>query len=178
MCKYQSIDFIKSKILVSYMLFYWHKKIIEKQQMGRIKKKSSSYCRTTNHCKQPQATPSNRLLKRACVEAHRTAWGCSTSSQGHSYTLAQVPTHAWGNFNGEKGIIIFYTIHYQWKRKVCFKGRPWTAWNIAFFPSCIRRTYRSRQAAVFSPCSGNLDIQRIWEHKCSLFFFFPRLYVL
>lgn len=35
---YQSIDFIKSKILVSHMLFYWHKKIIQKQQTGWMKK--------------------------------------------------------------------------------------------------------------------------------------------
>lgn len=162
MSKYQSIDFIKSKILVSHILFYWHKKIIQKQQMGWIQKKSSSYCRTTNHCKQPQATPSDRLLKRLCAEAQRTAWGCSTSSQGHSYTLAQMITHVWGKFNGEKGVF-FYTIT-SGKGRYALREGPGLHEILPFSPGHISRTCRSRQAAVSSPCSENLDIQRIWGH--------------
>lgn len=35
---YQSTDFIKIKIPVFHMLFYWHKNIIQKQQMGWIER--------------------------------------------------------------------------------------------------------------------------------------------
>lgn len=40
---YQSTDFIKIKIPVSHMLFYWHKNITQKQQMGWIKKKEKAF---------------------------------------------------------------------------------------------------------------------------------------
>lgn len=177
MSKYQSIDFIKSKILVSHMLFYWHKKIIQKQQMGWIKKKCSSSCRTTNHCKQPQATPSDRLLKRPCVEAHRTAWGCSTSSQGHSYTWVIIWADGWGKFNREKGIF-FYTVYYPWKRKICFKGRPWTAWNIAFFPLVISAELAGQGRLPFLVPAVGIWIYKGFGDTSSLFSSLFQDYVL
>lgn len=75
---YQSTDFIKIKIPVSHMLFYWHKNITQKQQMGWIKKKREGvpYCRTNNLCKPQQ---------------EGIAWKCTGwlwhATLGHSITV-------------------------------------------------------------------------------------------
>lgn len=125
-----------------------------------------------------QTTTVNNHRQPPPMEA--VAWKCTgrlwDAALAHSVTLTwdQMPTYVWGNFHGERGSTFFYTIHYHWKKKVCFQGSVGLL-KILLFSTVVSARLTSIQGqAAISVAAVGIRTHKGLGDACAPYRLFPQ----